>query len=89
VDDPLGMRGSQSLSDLQGVIRCLADRQQNAALFLIQRATFQQLADEIRSSFMYTSIVNRQDVGMIQRRERFCLLLEASQAICVPHYVIR
>ena len=46
---------------------------------LAQRLAFEQLGDQIRRPIVGTDVVQREDVGMVQRRGRARFLFEALQ----------
>jgi len=83
VDDALLVSGGEALRDLDRDVHRLADRQRAAGQALAQRLPFQQLGDQVRLAVVGPDVVQREDAGVVQRRDRPRLLLEASQSLRV------
>ena len=77
--DPLVVRRRQPARDLLRELGRLPRRQCSGIQPPAQRLALQKLRDEIRRAVMLAKIMNRQNVGMIQRRDRLRLLLKAPQ----------
>ena len=82
------MSASQALRHMQGVVYRFAHRQPATAQLLPQRFAFEQFTDEIRRAFVNSSVVNGEDVWMIERRERLRLLFEAPQPIRIADKIL-
>ena len=76
--------GCQSMSDLDCVVDCFADRRRTALQHMAERAAFQQLGNKIRSAFKDAKPMHREDVGMVERRGRLCFLLKTMEAVGIP-----
>jgi hypothetical protein len=89
VDDALAVRGGQSVRHLQGLLGGFAWTQRPVRQPLAQGLAFEQFTHEIRCAPVNPGFVNRQHVGMIQRRQRLGLLLEAPQPVGLRREVLR
>ena len=56
---------------------------------VFQRCAIQKFHRDELLSVMLADLVNRADIGMVQRRSRLCLSLEAHQRQGISGYVIR
>src|ERR1700691_1028597 len=65
--DPFVVRGSQALRYLRGVFHSTSRRQRAIVHFNAQRMAFEKFGDEVRRVVVFANIVNRENVGMIQR----------------------
>ena len=83
MNDALFVRGRQSMSDLNAVIDCFANRHRAALQHLPQRAALQQLGDQVRCAFEDAELVDGKNVGMVESRCRLRLLLKAMQPVGV------
>jgi hypothetical protein len=79
VNDALVVRRCQSSRHLLCELGRLSRRQRTGIQPSTQGFAFQKLRDQIRRTFVLAKIMNRQNVGMIQRRYRPRLLLEPPQ----------
>src|SRR4030088_1822960 len=75
------MRCDQSQHDLQSVIRGLVDGDWPCPQAPSQRLTLQEFGDDVGRAVLQAHVVNRNDVGMVQRGSRPCFLVKA------PHMV--
>src|SRR5262249_38981847 len=64
-------------------VECLFDRSAAAMYTLGECVAFDEFEDEKAGVVSFLEVVNRRDVGMIQRREHFCLALKPAHTICV------
>ena len=76
MNNPFLMRRRYSARNLLRILARLAHRQRPRTQPLAQRLAFQKFRDDIRRAIVLAKIMNRQDVGMIERRNRLRLLLE-------------
>jgi hypothetical protein len=67
VDDPLGVRCIQPLRDLNGEVQDIGDRQGVRLNALIEGLPLQQLHSDEALAFMLVDLVDRADIGMIER----------------------
>jgi len=81
VHDALLVGGHQTLRDLDTAISRLAQRERAIEEPLPQSLPLQQLGDDVGRAIVHADVVNGDDVGMIQRGSRACLLLETPQAV--------
>ncbi len=92
--DALFVRTRQAVSNLDRVIDGLADRESSGRARrttrsrpsrepLAQRLSFEQLRDDVGRPVVRADVVDREDVGMVQRGGRPCLLFKAAKAIGV------
>ena len=80
MDDSLFMRRRQPVRNLHSVLNRLT-LGQGSVEFGAQAVSFQKLRDNEGCAGMVPDIVNGKDIGMIERRYRPSLLLEATQAV--------
>jgi hypothetical protein len=76
-------RRRQPARDLRRQLQGLAHRQRRGRQPLAQRRAVEQLEDEVGHAVLCADVVHRQDVRVLQRSERACLLLEAAHQIFV------
>ena len=81
MNDAFVVRCRQSVSDLDGVIECFANRHRAALQQLPQCAALQQLGDQIGCAFKDAELVNREDVGMVECCGGLGFVLEAQQPV--------
>src|SRR5215471_11703692 len=70
VNDSLGVRGLQGAGDLDPDVQRIVKAHRTAVDALLEGLTFQILHDDERTAIVFTDIVNRADLWMIQRRRR-------------------
>ncbi len=83
VDDPAAVRRRQAAGDLHRVFDRLARRQRPVGHQLLQRLPLEQLLDQVRLPVVDAEVVDREDVGVVQRAGGARLVLEAAQALRV------
>src|SRR5690349_6544109 len=83
MDNAFVVRRRQAQGDLGGVVNRLPERQRTGAQAVAQALAFQQLADDIGRAIGLPQVINRKDVGMVERGRGARLLLEAAQALGV------
>ena len=81
VDDALGVRGGETERHLRRVVGRLAERERPVAQPLAQRLALEQLRHDVRDIALAADVVERQDVGMAERRHGARLALEALAAL--------
>ena len=81
MDDAFLVRRRQPLRDLHAVIDHAPHRQRTVLQRIAQRAAFQQLAHQVGRAVERAELEDREDVGMVERRGRLRLLLEAAQPV--------
>ena len=79
----------QSVRDLHRILQRLSERQPLARNHLVQRLARDVLHGDEVEAVIAGDIVNGDDVGVIQRRGRFCLLHEAPLALSVRDFLRR
>src|SRR5262245_62767051 len=83
MDYAFEVSGGQPLGDMPRIINSLS-RSDCALLYhLAQLFAFEQFGDYVGRAFMYAQVVDNQNVRMIERRSRACLLFKAAQPILV------
>src|SRR5262245_45306849 len=89
MDDALGVRGFESLGDLKREPERLAHgRPMRSVEPVGQRGTLDQFEDEKPRSFRFFETVDACNVGMVERREKSRLAIEARQAIGIPRVLV-
>ena len=89
VHDALHVRRIQRLRDFDAQRQQRFHFQRPPADAMLQRRTFQQLhRNECLPRFL-PNVVNRADVGMVQRRRRLRLSLETRQRLRILRYIVR
>jgi len=85
MQDSAGMRRRNALRDLKSVVDGLAHRHPRAGRFerLAKRLPFNQLGDKKRSAVAIADVVNREEIGMVERTKCPRLLLEPVKALRV------
>ncbi len=83
VDDALLMGRGEALGDLERVVHGLLLRNRTGVELPAQRLAFQKLHDGVRDAVLVAEVVNREDVGMRERRDRLRLALEPRQRVRV------
>src|SRR6266404_2256416 len=83
MDDALLVRGSEPVRYLNRVIDRFALRYRVIVETLLHGFAFEQLRDDVRCTVMSANIVNGENVRMIQRARRLCLLLKSPQSILI------
>jgi hypothetical protein len=82
VNNSLFVRGRQPARDLLRVVDSLArGRERTIAQAVAQRFAFEQLGNDIRRAVGLANVVNRKNVGMVQRGRRARFLREPLQAL--------
>ena len=81
MDDALLVRRRQPARYLNCVLENLADGQRSAADTLAERLPVEEFGNDVRRALMRADVVDREDVGMIERRGGARLLFEPRQAI--------
>ena len=81
MDDPLLVRRSEAVGDLDRVVDRLALGQSASGKPRAQRLALEQLRDDIGLALEGADVVDRQDVGVVQGPGRLRLLLEAAQPL--------
>jgi len=75
------VRCLQTARDLRGDGHRFTGRQRSPVQKVAQRLAVEQLRDCVTHTVVVAEVVNRQDVGMRNRRHRTCLALEACDAV--------
>ena len=83
VHDPFVVGGRQTARDLDADIDRLAGRQRSVLQPARQRLTFEQLRDDVGRVLMRPDVVDRQQIGAVQRGCRPRLELESPQPVRV------
>ena len=83
VDDPLRMRGGETVGKLARELERLGRHHRPAREHRAQRRALEQLADDIRLAILLANVVNGDDVRMVQRTGRARLLLEPAQRVLI------
>src|ERR1019366_9983614 len=83
VHDSLVVRGSESVRDAERILYGAPHRERAGLQRFPQRLPFEQLADQERRSFVLAEVVNRENVGMIQRGNGLRFLLKTPQPVSV------
>jgi len=81
VDDPLVVGKAQAAGDLDRVAECPGTRQRPALEQLAKRIPLEQLGDQVAGLTVMPELVNRQDVGVVERGDGAGLALEALQPL--------
>jgi len=81
VDDSLLVGGGETPRDLKRVVHGLLRRNGAREELLAQRLTFQKLRDRIRDAPIRAEVEDREDIGMREGGDRFCLALEPRQRV--------
>lgn len=77
MDDPFAVGSLQRAGDLHSELEHLLDRQSPAAHALLQSPAFKQLHDEELLPLVFSHVVNRTDVRIVERGCGMCFALEA------------
>ena len=89
VNDPFLVGGGETLRYLYREIRCLARTEFAPLEMLAQRPALQELGHRVRRSLVRSEVVDRQDVRMGKRRDRFRLALETRERARVGGHRLR
>ena len=81
VDDAAGMRGAESLSNLERDIERRVHGQRAGAKTRAQRLAVETLRNEVRGAAMFPDVVDRQHVGVIERAGGARLVLKRAHAV--------
>src|ERR1700684_1568092 len=73
----------QALYDLQRVFNCQRSGQSSLGKPLAKSFAFQQFANDVRSSLVYTDVVNCDDVRVIESGSRTRLQLKTAKMIWI------
>ena len=84
---PFSCAAARPARDLDRDVDRLADRQRRRSRPVAQRLALEQLRDEVRRAVVRADVVERDDVGVGERRDGARLLLEAAQAVRVRRQV--
>ena len=66
MDDPLTVRGVESIRDLDGDLEQLFQLDRTALDAMLQRHAVQKLHGDEGPAFVFANVMNRTDIGMIQ-----------------------
>ncbi len=77
MDDPFTVGSLQRAGDLRSQLEHLLDRQRLAIHVLLERPAFEQLHDQELPPLVFSHVVNRADVRIVQRGCGVCFALEA------------
>ena len=83
VNDPFDVRSIQAICNLDRQIQDLVRVQRLAQDALLQRLPLQQLHRDEVLAFVLVDVIDRADVGVIERRSRLGLALESFQGVAV------
>ena len=83
MNDTLLVGRRQSMSDLDGIVDGFANRQGAALQHLTERASFQELGNQIRSAFKDAKLVDGKNIGMIEGCSRLRFLFKAMQPVWI------
>ena len=89
MNDPFVVRRRQALRDLRAVVDDSPHRQRRTAQLCPQGLTLQALGDQIRRTLIGADVVNRKNVGVVQRRNRPRLGFKSLQPFGVPRQLFR
>ena len=89
MNDALGVRGLQRIRDLNGDMEETIEFHRLAGDDVLQRCAVQEFHGDERAPGVFANIVNRADVGMIQRRGRLRLTFEPRQHLRVFGDLVR
>ena len=81
VDDALLVGGGEALRDLERVVHGLLLRNRARVELPAQRLAFQKLHDGVGDAVLVAEVVNREDVGMRERRDGLRLALEPGERV--------
>ena len=81
MDDPLAVRRGETPGNLQRVVHSLLLGDRTGVELPAQRVPLEKLHHGVGDAVLVPEIVNRQDVWMRQRSDRFRLALEAGQGV--------
>jgi hypothetical protein len=81
MNDPLLVRCSQPLCDLDSIVGRLADGQRPTSKPFAQRLSFEKFLDDVGRSLMLADVINSRNVWMVQSTCRLGLVLEAAKAV--------
>ncbi len=77
----------QASRNLFRIVSCLARGQRAATQALAEGFTLQQFRHNVRRTFVLPEIMNGHDVGVVERRDRLCFLLEAMQTVRIAREI--
>ena len=89
VDDALLVRGGEAAHDLEAVLNRLACGQGTGRHPRAQRVAVEQFRDRVRDAGVRSEVVNREDVGMRERRDRLGFAFEARKGRRILGELIR
>ena len=89
VDDSLRVGGIQCIRHFDPNSQQLCEFQRAACDGVLQRLSFQKFHDDEALALMLVNLVNRADVGVVQRRSRPCFPAEAFEGLRIFRQVIR
>jgi hypothetical protein len=75
------MGGGEAFGDIESVLDQFAARKSSGGQDFAKRLAFEKLRDKKPDAVLLTDIVNREDVGMIQRAQDFRFMLETMKAV--------
>ena len=84
MDDPLRVRGLERVGDLDGEVKQFVRLERLARNAMLQGLSLQQLHRDEGLAFVLVDVVNRADVGMVERGRRLRFPLESFQSLPVP-----
>ena len=81
--DPLGVRGIEGVRKLRSQVEHGVGGQRTLGAVRPQGLALEQLHHQEVASLVLPDVVDRADVGMVERRGRACLLLEPGDRLLV------
>ncbi len=81
VDDAFLVRRGQTVRDLDRIVDRLARGESSGGDPASQRFPFQELCDDVRRAIVRADVVDRRDVGVVERPGRTRLVLETTESI--------
>src|SRR5208337_2099952 len=88
VDDSLGVRGIESISDFDAEIQERLHLHGTTRNAVLQRRTLQILHGNERLPPRFANVINGADVGMVQGRRCLCLSLKTRQCLSVFREIV-
>ena len=88
VDDDPRVCGSEPARRLRDQLERLPDAEVTLPQPLTQRLALEQLGDDVGMALRHAEVVHRQDVGVLERRQRPRLCLEATQTSGLPRGLV-
>src|SRR5262249_57009312 len=83
MNDAAAVSGGEPAGHLGSPLRCGLDRYSSTGKSMAKRFPLEQLGDEERNPFVLPDVVDRDQIGMIERPGDPCLLLEATDELAV------